>query len=218
MDDGAYILGALAPAERAAFEHHLAGCVPCREAVGQLAVLPGLLGRLDPQVAVSRVTAPPDLLPRALAAARGHRRTQRRRRLLAAVAAAVAAVALAATVGVGVHLYDRPGTAPAEIVYTAMEHAGDYSPVEAEIGIGTVDGATVVAVRCRYHASGDYQGSWPVWLVLYPRDESAEPMGSWFATPGRDVDIRYVTSYAPDEIMRIELQDDDQSTLAWWTP
>lgn len=47
-DDGAYLLGALAPAERAAYERHLAGCASCREAVAEIAVLPGLLGRLDP--------------------------------------------------------------------------------------------------------------------------------------------------------------------------
>ena len=47
-DDGAYVLGALAPAERAAYERHLAGCASCREAVAEIAVLPGLLGRLDP--------------------------------------------------------------------------------------------------------------------------------------------------------------------------
>ncbi|MFD0784741.1 zf-HC2 domain-containing protein, partial [Micromonospora azadirachtae] len=41
QDDGAYVLGALAPAERAAYERHLAGCADCREAVAELAVLPG---------------------------------------------------------------------------------------------------------------------------------------------------------------------------------
>ena len=47
-DDGAYVLGALSPAERAAYERHLATCSSCREAVADIAVLPGLLGRLDP--------------------------------------------------------------------------------------------------------------------------------------------------------------------------
>src|ERR1700738_1996068 len=44
FDDGAYVLGALSPAERAAFERHLPGCASCRESVADLAVLPGLLG------------------------------------------------------------------------------------------------------------------------------------------------------------------------------
>ena len=46
-DDGAYVLGALSPAERAAYERHLATCSFCREAVADIAVLPGLLARLD---------------------------------------------------------------------------------------------------------------------------------------------------------------------------
>jgi hypothetical protein len=45
-DDGAYVLGALSPAERSAFEKHLATCAECRDAVAEVAVLPGLLGRL----------------------------------------------------------------------------------------------------------------------------------------------------------------------------
>ncbi len=32
-DDGAYVLGALSPAERTAYERHLATCSFCREAV-----------------------------------------------------------------------------------------------------------------------------------------------------------------------------------------
>src|SRR5215831_16090276 len=53
LDDGAYVLGALSPAERADFERHLSTCASCREAVANLAVLPGLLGRLDQASAVS---------------------------------------------------------------------------------------------------------------------------------------------------------------------
>ncbi|MER6596669.1 zf-HC2 domain-containing protein, partial [Micromonospora purpureochromogenes] len=57
-DDGAYVLGALAPADRAAYERHLAGCAACREAVAEIAVLPGLLGRLDP-AALDEFLPPP---------------------------------------------------------------------------------------------------------------------------------------------------------------
>jgi hypothetical protein len=47
LDVGVYVLGALAPAERDAFERHLGDCAICRDEVAELAVLPGLLGRLD---------------------------------------------------------------------------------------------------------------------------------------------------------------------------
>ncbi|GGJ95614.1 anti-sigma-L factor RslA [Pilimelia anulata] len=49
--DASYVLGALSPAERDEYEHHLEGCPECREAVAEIAVLPGLLSRLDPLTA-----------------------------------------------------------------------------------------------------------------------------------------------------------------------
>ena len=45
-DDAAYVLGALSPNERAAYESHLASCSFCREAVADLALVPDMLDRL----------------------------------------------------------------------------------------------------------------------------------------------------------------------------
>ncbi|KAA2253613.1 zf-HC2 domain-containing protein [Solihabitans fulvus] len=65
---GAYLLGALEPGERAAFERHLDGCPICRDELVRLAPLPGLLGQLtlddldDADVAPSPVTLPTALL------------------------------------------------------------------------------------------------------------------------------------------------------------
>jgi Putative zinc-finger len=53
LEVGAYVLGALVPAERDAFEKHLGECAICREEVADLAVLPGLLGRIDYETARS---------------------------------------------------------------------------------------------------------------------------------------------------------------------
>jgi anti-sigma factor RsiW len=98
-DDGAYILGALAPAERADYEKHLPTCAMCREAVAQLAVLPGLLGRLDPATAAPTVTAPLTLLPRVLTAAATGRRAERRRELRSRISIGLAAALVAVAVG-----------------------------------------------------------------------------------------------------------------------
>jgi hypothetical protein len=53
LEVGAYVLGALVPAERDAFERHLGECSICREEVAELAVLPGLLGRIDAATAMA---------------------------------------------------------------------------------------------------------------------------------------------------------------------
>ena len=46
--DAAYVLGALAVAERREYEGHLEGCAGCRAAVAELAGMPGLLAQLPP--------------------------------------------------------------------------------------------------------------------------------------------------------------------------
>ncbi|NQE89246.1 anti-sigma factor family protein [Nocardia terpenica] len=60
--DAPYVLGALDRAERLEYEAHLQTCSTCRAAVADLAVLPGLLGRVDTDVALALTdpTDPPD--------------------------------------------------------------------------------------------------------------------------------------------------------------
>ncbi|GGK20999.1 hypothetical protein GCM10010124_11880 [Pilimelia terevasa] len=61
--DASYVLGALGPAERTEYEQHLETCPDCREAVAEIAVLPGLLARLDPGTAEDLLAREPGLLP-----------------------------------------------------------------------------------------------------------------------------------------------------------
>ncbi|HEX2772888.1 MAG TPA: zf-HC2 domain-containing protein, partial [Micromonosporaceae bacterium] len=120
-DDGAYILGALSPMERARYEDHLATCAACRDAVVEVAALPALLGRvtigdLRPPVADSAAPEPnltgqpDDLLAGLVDAAQARRRRDRRvaRWRNAGVAVAAAAVALAVGLGVGLGLPSAP--------------------------------------------------------------------------------------------------------------
>ena len=58
--DAAYVLGALSPSDRRAFEAHMGTCERCREAVGELAPTIGLLSRVDRTRAAS-LAADPDL-------------------------------------------------------------------------------------------------------------------------------------------------------------
>lgn len=233
-DDGSYILGALAPAERADYEKHLPTCAMCREAVAQLAVLPGLLGRLDPATAAPSVTAPPTLLPRVLTAAATRRRAQRRRELRSRVAVGMAAAVVAVSVGFGVHFAEQqPASQPISeptvqpsypappIVMTAMHQTSTSTPlpIDAEVALVKADdgAGTWVAMRC-YYEQGPV-GSWQVRLVVFPvSGEEAEQIGTWQAKSGQAIELNTLTHLAPTEIARVELQSAGGRTLLWWTP
>ena len=225
FDDGAYVLGALAPADRAEFERHLPGCPSCRRAVASLAVLPGLLGRLDSDTANPDVVAPPSLLPRTLQAVAARRRAERRRRSWLAVAGAVAATILAAAVGVTVgQVVTAPVAAPPSStqpttqtpVLTAMRPARPTSPVSGEVGLVAVEGGTRVDMLCRY-AEG-YEGTWTVRLVVIPADGGPpEQIGTWTAESGSEVKLQAITHFTPGEIGRIEVQRGDTTALLTWT-
>jgi anti-sigma-K factor RskA len=114
---GAYLLGALEPDERVAFEHHLASCADCRLEVDELAVAVDALPRSVEQV------APPPTLKASLMASvrreargggmapsRGARwREQVLRRPAFAAAAAVALLALGVGAGALVGALSRGG-------------------------------------------------------------------------------------------------------------
>ena len=58
---GVYVLGAIAPADRAAVSRHLASCPRCREEVAGLAELPALLRKVPVADAMQLpVERPPD--------------------------------------------------------------------------------------------------------------------------------------------------------------
>src|SRR5215212_4870811 len=99
-DDAAYVLGSLSPVERLEFERHLTQCEDCNQAVRELAGIPGLLSRVNPDV-LTLAPQPDEPVPDSIlpGLARAARRS-RRRRLLAAAGAAAAAAAVVAPVAV----------------------------------------------------------------------------------------------------------------------
>jgi predicted anti-sigma-YlaC factor YlaD len=98
---GVLVLGVIDPPERHTVEVHLATCGRCAAVFADLAVLPGLLHRLDLQEATTGLPpVPPEFTARLLVAGDELTRARHRRRRRATVSAAVAAAVVLLTVGV----------------------------------------------------------------------------------------------------------------------
>lgn len=220
QDDGSYVLGALAPAERAAFEGHLAGCGACREAVASLAVLPGLLGRLSAETATALTIgdtdtaySPSESLPRVIDAAKAQRRRERRVRRWQVATAALAVVCVALAVGFGVHRMDQPPP----VALTSMQPLRPMVPVTAEMGMVEVHGGTQVRMLCRYE-TGEEDGMWTFRLFVIPIVGEPEQVASWKAGAEDEVSLVAFTALAPNAILRMELRSNNGRPLLTWTP
>ncbi|MFF4891307.1 anti-sigma factor family protein [Micromonospora chersina] len=219
-DDGAYVLGALAPAERAAYERHLAGCASCREAVAEIAVLPGLLGRLDPAGLEQFLpsAAETSRVPALLDAARERRRRERSRSRRRYALTALAAAALAVLAGVGVSLVRPPAAPPptatgptatasatALLPMTAMRPVDGPVPLHAEVALTDKRWGTEVTMRCGYDQRAGHREAYTFRLVAHGPDGATEQVGTWLAAPGDNVRVVGATHFTHGELVRLEL-------------
>ena len=229
-EDGAYVLGALSPADRQEFERHLPGCADCTRAVGTLAGLPGLLGRVDPELAADPGAGglgdedplPPTLLPSLLREARHRRR--RRTWTLAASAAAAVVLAVASGAAVSAALHDPQGstrvqqagpTAPAATPSPAaarpMDPVGEV-PVRAEVRLQPVTWGTRLDLACTYDAglvSYDLPPEVDYVLFVRTRSGAVEQVGSWRSVDGRPMRLSAATSASPSQLASVEVRTVD---------
>jgi len=207
-DDGAYVLGALAPADRVAYERHLAGCAQCREAVAEIAVLPGLLGRLDPAGLEQFLEVGPETsrVPALLDAARERKRRERSRSRRRYALTALAAAALAVLAGVGVGLVQSPAepTKP-PVALASMRPVAGTVPVHAEVGLTETPWGTEVTMHCGYDRRAGHREAYTFRLVAHGPDGATEQIGSWLAAPGDDLRFSGVTRFTKGELVRLEL-------------
>jgi anti-sigma-K factor RskA len=215
--DGSYVLGALSPAERREYESHLDGCATCSRAVRDLAGLPGLLGRIGPEVFETAVEepVPETLMPRLV---RETRRRDRRRTWLTAGIAAAAAVVVTAG-GVAVVDQSRSGTpvaghsaspAPA---FRQMTSTGN-DPMTASLALTTVAWGTRLDLTCTYppgavaYEGGSYR------LVLRTRDGRSERVATWNALPGKRMALSAATAEPVSQIRSVVLTHADGTPVA----
>ena len=193
---GAYVLGALDPAERGAVQAHLDGCPACRDELAALAGLPGLLGHLTAaDVEGGAPTPSPGLLGRLLAGvAAERRRTARRRRWLAA--AAVTVVLAAGGTAAGLALGGGPGTGDAVTVSATDPHTHVSAAVRLDArGWGTelhlrLSGVPA-AERCR--------------LVAVAADGHREQGAAWRTGYAGDLRLTGAVAIGSTELRRLEV-------------
>ncbi|NGN95555.1 zf-HC2 domain-containing protein [Nocardioides sp. KC13] len=236
--DASYVLGALSPSDRRAFERHLAGCGVCRDAVAELAGMPGLLGVLSREEAEELLDdAPAEVHLPPLADLAGAVRRSRLRRRAFAVAAAV--VLLAGGTAIGGLLLDRdgsgePAAAPSASVTPTVSEGADVRTVDlrpvgsvdmwAQLVVTPTSWGTKLTWSCHYPpapgktppTSSDYQGA-PVTydLVLVGRDGSRTVAGSWTWSGGETLGLDASSAVPISEVERVEITlDGDQTAVA----
>ena len=217
FDAGPYVLGALPPEERHAFEEHLDSCAQCQAEVREFAGLPGLLSRLPAGELPAALEAEPEpqspvsVLPSLLRAAGGQRTSRRRRTLVAGIAAALVVAAGSAVVTDVV--VQRSG--PAAVQDTALVFTpATPLPITADATLTDVPGGIRIAMTCRY--TGPVDGhSHEYRLRLIPKDGSTPQwLGSW---PVWSTDTYRMTVFAPvtrDRIASLEVVTADGKPLS----
>jgi len=213
--DGAYVLGALSPAERLEFERHLPGCADCTRSVRELAGLPGLLSRVTPDVLDSLTVdepIPERLLPRLIGEVR--RTERRRKRVTAGLAAAVASLVTLGTLALtGVLDDDRPATETTSVTPPkglAMEPIGPEW-VTAELALTDAPWGTRLDLTCTYTPpEADWATHAPTYaLFIRTREGDVERVATWRALPGRTMRLAAATATSRDEIASVEVRVPD---------
>jgi hypothetical protein len=214
--DAAYVFGALAPDDRAAYERHLQHCEDCSAAVAAMAGVPGLLARvpLDRVIDTEDDAPLPDtLLPR-LVAEVARERTRSRWRVGAA-----AALAAACVLGLLVALLvdQRPGRStaggrPVPSGSTSVTNSGPLStaptgsgasggpeltmaPVSGQAGVTasvqfqSVLWGTRITLKCQEAAGAQQPYAGLYNLVVVGRDQSRHSVAEWRPLAGKTVHI-----------------------------
>ncbi|HEY6747742.1 MAG TPA: zf-HC2 domain-containing protein [Mycobacteriales bacterium] len=219
-DAGPYVLGALPPEDRRAFEEHLDGCAQCQAEVREFAGLPGLLSRLPAGELPAALEGEPEpaspvsVLPSLMRAAGVQRTARRRRTLLAGVAAALVVAAGSAVVtDVVVDRSGPPAVQDNALVFTPATPL----PITTQATLIDVPGGTRIAMVCRY--TGPVDGDAHEYrLRLIPRGGGKpEWLGSWPVTTTDPYTMTIVTPTARDKIGSLEVVTADGTPLSTLT-
>lgn len=196
--DGAYVLGALTPADRSLYEEHMEQCQLCRDSVSELSPMPGLLAQIRPEpesTESEHSQEPADLMNAMLREENQHR--SRRRRLAGWAAAAVAVLVLAITVPVALMLQ-----ASDDDVSVALEPVDSTpSSMRVEVTLDPTEWGTRLSIECEYSTDMDYreQQTWYA-LVVTDADGASTQVSTWKAVSGETVTLDAATAVDLDDM------------------
>ena len=220
--DAAYVLGALSPDDRRAFEAHLEQCAECRASVAELAGLPALLSRVpapelnpDARAEPGSLTGPPTgLLP---SLARRVRRRRVTRRWVAGGIAVLAAAAVALAVVVPMRL--DPPPAPTTALTLTQAAPG---PLTATVDLTTQRWGTALTMTCHYDSGAAPTGyaTTSGRYALYVTDASgtATRVASWSAWPGATIHASGAVDLAVSQLRTVQVRDVSSGTVLLSSP
>jgi hypothetical protein len=207
-NDAAYVLGALSPADRQAYERHSRDCQDCQDSVQQLAGLPGLLALTSAEAIADPVpSVPPTSLPGLIA--RVARQWRRRRWVIGGVLAASLAV-VAASVSVLVLGSATPATTTVAVESQPMTQVVP-SPMTASVELASKQWGTAITVVCQYAEYIDPSVSYD--LTVIDVDGHPAAAGTWRAVAGATMRVATATSVPEDRIATLEVRLSDGRTI-----
>jgi hypothetical protein len=199
-DDAPYVLGALEPAERAAFEAHLQTCAECRARVAELrgpvAALAGVHADVLAEIQTVDEPVPDTLLPGLL---RRAARERRRRRSVTAVIGSVAAACVLALVVVAWPggSDNAPNRPPAQAL-SALKPI----PLKVTARLTAKAWGTRIDLHCTYPSYEHDRFAYD--LVVVDRSNRSHVAGDWSLVPGKDgLEFTTGTSVPKDQISRL---------------
>lgn len=227
MTLGVYLLGALEPNERSAFEAHLAGCDVCRAELVRLAPLPGLLHQISPEDFADEMpdiappTAPfavPPLPPEPpsltvasplppvmepVVRAPDTPGRARRYRLIAAAAAVVVVLMVGAVFGWQAIRHEDPPAAQPGVTWSATEPS---TGVRADATLVDREWGTEIQAKIDGTPSGK-----KCYLIVYDHYGKSEVTGWWWTDHDPNEKIPASTSIRRSKIEKIvfKLEDED---------
>ncbi len=220
QSDAAYVLGALSPGDRRAFEDHLRDCADCRDSVQRLAGMPGLLALTTAETLQDAGPQVPDsLLPSLVVRARGVRRRQGWLvgGLLAASIALILALVGTVVLRPSAEGTVAAGTAPSSTsastppVEPEPMFALEPGPMSASLELVEKKWGTAITVFCKYDQ--DIDSSTPYDLAVVDTDGNLTSAGTWRAVPGVTARVVTATAVPRDRIAALEVQLPDGTTI-----